>query len=530
MVDISGGRIFGITDGIRTVTIPANVISATLALPVSNDSRHGPNDQITAVVQNGAGYSRGTPYSATVTVWDNDTDPPQIDDDILADRPPSFIWRPVSDQFYTVGGSVGIVRLPRAISSKGSPVYSLSPSLPDGLSFNAAAHTITGTPAETLSRMLFTYTATDSDGNSATLHFYVTVDAASAHPPSPIVNVVEGNGEVTLIARKAGQTTVRAAVDGMTINAVVNVDDESVGTRLTLGDALVSADLAQLDFSVAVNDDILQSPPPKGFRISSSRSAVKITMRDGQGNEITRLTNPARVCLPVSDALLAEAAGKELALLLYEQDEGWRTLPNSRTEAEPDGNRLICADTTRFGPFATGYTVVPIPTPILTPTPTPTKKPNPDVIPTPTATPKLSATPASTATPMPSPTASQPTPTVAPIPSATPLPEPTTAPTASPTASQPTPTVAPIPSATPLPEPTTAPTAPPTTSRPTPTVAPIPPATPLPEPTVTPPVPLEDSNEPLDPALSLAILVAGTAAIVGVVLRICLNRTGPRAV
>ncbi|MCE2463183.1 MAG: hypothetical protein J4F46_04605, partial [Dehalococcoidia bacterium] len=273
-----------------------------------------------------------------------------------------------------------------------------------------------------------------------------------------------------------------------------------------------------------------QSPSPKGLRVSSSQTRVNITMRDGQGNEITRLTNPARVCLPVSDALLAEAAAQELALLRYEQDEGWRALPNSRTETEPDGSRLICADATRFSPLVTGYAVAPLRTPAPTATPTPTEKPEPRVIPTPTTIPKSSTTPESTVTLTLPPTASQPTPTVVPIPPATPLPEASHAPTAALTASQPTPTVAPILPTTPLPEATTASTAVPIASQPTPTAAPAPPATPLPEATVTPPVPPKDSNEPLDPALSLAILVAGTAAIVGIVLRICLNRAGPRAV
>ena len=530
MVGISSDKILGITDSVSLVTIPANLLSAVLALPVNNYNLRGPNGQITAIVQNGTGYNRGTPDSATVTVRDNDANPPRTDDDGPTDRAPSFVWRPVSDQSYTVGESVGTVRLPRAISSKGSPVYSLSPPLPDGLSFNAMAHTITGTPAEALSRMLFTYTATDSDGNSDTLRFYVTVDAAPAPPPAPIVDVVEGEGEITLIARRAGQVAIRATVGNTIINAVVNVDDECVGTRLTLGDGPVLEDLSHLDFCVAVNDDMLQSPPPNGFRISSSQSMVNITMRDGQGNEITRLTSPARVCLPVSDALLAEAAGQELALLHYEQDEGWRTLPNSRTTTEPDGSRLLCADTTHFSHFSTGYAVVPVPTPTPAATPTPTRKPEPGVIPTPTTNPKSSAIPASTATPTPRPTASQPTPTVAPTPPATPLPETTTAPTPAPTASRPTPTVAPIPLTILVPEDTVTPAAAPTASQPTPTAAPALPATPLPEATVTPPALPEDSNEPMDPALSLAILVAVTAAIVGIVLRICLNRTRPRTI
>ena len=530
IVSISSDRVFGITDGIRIVTIPANLISATLALSVNKDRRHGSNGQITAAVQNGAGYNRGTPDSTTVTVWDNDTDPAQADDDVTADRAPRFVWRPVKDQFYTVGESVGTVRLPPATSSKGSPVYSLSPSLPDGLSFNAVARTITGTPAEALSRIPFTYTATDPDGNSASLSFHVAVDSAPTPPPTPVLDVIESEGEITLIARQAGQATIRATVGDTAINTVVNVEDGTVGTRLTLGDDPVSADLAQLDFSVAISDHMLQSAPPKGFRISSSQSIVNITMRDGQGNEITRLTNPARVCLPVSDALLTAAADQQLALLHYEQDEGWRTLPNSRTETEPDGSRLICADATRFSPFAIGYAVVPIPTPTPIATPTPTKNPEPRVIPTPTTIPRSSATPAPTVTPTPAPTAFQPRPTVAPIPPASPLPEPTTTPAAAPTVSQPTPTVTPIPLAITLPEATTAPTPSPTASEPTPTAAPVLPATPLPEATVTTSVPQEDSGGPLHPALVLAILVAGTAAIVGVVLRICLNQAGPRGV
>ena len=53
--------------------------------------------------------------------------------------------------------------------------YALSPSPPDGLTFDADDRTVTGTPSVVMAETSYTYTATDADGDTATLTFTITV-------------------------------------------------------------------------------------------------------------------------------------------------------------------------------------------------------------------------------------------------------------------------------------------------------------------------------------------------------------------
>ena len=65
--------------------------------------------------------------------------------------------------------------LPVASGGNGSLTYSISPSMGNGLSFDASARRITGRPTNAASTALYTYTATDADGDTAILRITVTV-------------------------------------------------------------------------------------------------------------------------------------------------------------------------------------------------------------------------------------------------------------------------------------------------------------------------------------------------------------------
>ena len=78
------------------------------------------------------------------------------------------------------GEDAGATALPQADGGDGTLTYSLSPALPQGLSFAAATRTLSGTPSEA-GEFSMTYTATDEDGDEASFGFTITVDAA---PPT----------------------------------------------------------------------------------------------------------------------------------------------------------------------------------------------------------------------------------------------------------------------------------------------------------------------------------------------------------
>ena len=73
----------------------------------------------------------------------------------------SFGDNTISDQSWRKDEAITTLTLPQATGGSGSLTYSLSPSLPTGLSFDASARTITGTPSATSAQATYRYSATD---------------------------------------------------------------------------------------------------------------------------------------------------------------------------------------------------------------------------------------------------------------------------------------------------------------------------------------------------------------------------------
>ena len=100
---------------------------------------------------------------------------PIVTQAVAPNRTPTFGSTVVEDMTFTVGQHVNTSPLPSADGGDGDLEYRLSPVLSNGLQFNASSRAITGSPANALKRTRFTYTATDSDGDSASLGFHITV-------------------------------------------------------------------------------------------------------------------------------------------------------------------------------------------------------------------------------------------------------------------------------------------------------------------------------------------------------------------
>ncbi len=86
----------------------------------------------------------------------------------------SFGGAAVADQSWIKDLPIATLTLPAATGGNGTTTYSLSPSLPDGLSFDASARTISGTPTATTTKATYYYTATDGT-DTAALSFGVEV-------------------------------------------------------------------------------------------------------------------------------------------------------------------------------------------------------------------------------------------------------------------------------------------------------------------------------------------------------------------
>ena len=110
----------------------------------------------------------GVSASDTVRVTVTD-DPPR-----RVDSTPSFGDAAIADKRWKQSTAVTAFTLPTASGGDGALAYTLSPQLPDGISRDAG-HRISGTPSEPMVRTQYTWTATDADGDEATLAFSITV-------------------------------------------------------------------------------------------------------------------------------------------------------------------------------------------------------------------------------------------------------------------------------------------------------------------------------------------------------------------
>ena len=98
----------------------------------------------------------------------------------------------VADQSYTKDTAITTLTLPRASKTSDGPsttvgaiTYSLSPVLPDGLSFDSATRTVSGTPTATSTSATYIYTASMTGYDSASLSFAIEVTAPTPKPVDP---------------------------------------------------------------------------------------------------------------------------------------------------------------------------------------------------------------------------------------------------------------------------------------------------------------------------------------------------------
>ena len=90
--------------------------------------------------------------------------------------PPDFGDATIQDQTYTANTAITDLPLPRATHSSGSVTYSITPTLPAGLTFLEEPPTIRGTPSmESTEAVTYTYTATSGSRSTNTLTFSINV-------------------------------------------------------------------------------------------------------------------------------------------------------------------------------------------------------------------------------------------------------------------------------------------------------------------------------------------------------------------
>ena len=118
-----------------------------------------------------------TTYTWTATDADGDAAATTFTITVAADLAPTFGDATVADASYIQDSAIEPLVLPAATGGDGALAYTLTPEPPAGLVLDPATMTLSGTPTAALPATTFTWTATDADGDAATLSFTIAVEA-----------------------------------------------------------------------------------------------------------------------------------------------------------------------------------------------------------------------------------------------------------------------------------------------------------------------------------------------------------------
>ena len=232
-----------------------------------------------------------TEYTLTATDADNDAVPAPLTFKITveADTSPDFSTASVGDQTFIEGVTITDLVLPAATDGNAPLIYSLTPVLPAGLSFDANTRTISGEPSATMAETTYTLTATDADGDTGTLTFKITVEADTSPDfgTATIANQTYTNGvaiaDLQLPAATGGNAPLTYT---LTLPAGLTFDEDTrivsgtptetrvVATTYTLTATDANGDTATRTFSITVNSQ----RPAKPANVAVTGGTAQLTV------------------------------------------------------------------------------------------------------------------------------------------------------------------------------------------------------------------------------------------------------------
>ena len=299
-----------------TITIPAGEASATGTFSLDPtgdviDERDGESLSV-----EGSAASGVTVTGTMVTITDNEAtpsgitlsvDPTSVAEEadatdvtvtVETDTQPGLAA--IADQFYTRGVEIAALTLPSSSTGNSPLTYSLSPTLPAGLSFDAATRTLSGTPTGLQASTSYTYKVVDANANAneATQSFNITVLAPL--PSAPVnLQATAGDARVTLTWDTANDDTISSweyqQKEGMggTYGAWTSITNSDAGTT---AHALEN----------------LANDTEYFFRLRALNATGDGAASGGQSATPTAGNNPPTVQNPIADLTLSTGAMQDV--------------------------------------------------------------------------------------------------------------------------------------------------------------------------------------------------------------------------
>ena len=196
-----------------------------------------------------------------------------------AQQPELRFTKEVAAQRYTTGTAVSVT-LPAAAGGTPPLSYALTPDPPAGLSFDAAARVLSGTPSAAAAEATYTLTATDADGYSADLRFSITVTAAGTEEEE------EEDPAVTAAAKARGAELAKVLTSfGSAVAAdAVDVIGERFSAERPLILLVTGPDGPDLEPGAALAGARFTAPAPGGLAVwgRGSLSGFSTATEDGR--------------------------------------------------------------------------------------------------------------------------------------------------------------------------------------------------------------------------------------------------------
>ncbi|MCG2388080.1 putative Ig domain-containing protein [Staphylococcus epidermidis] len=206
----------------------------------------------------------------------------------------------IADQTQEVNTEIDPIKI-EATDNSGQAVTNKVDGLPDGVTFDEATNTISGTPSEVGSYDI-TVTTTDESGNSETTTFTIDVKDTTKPTVESIANQTqEVNTEITPIKIEAtdnsGQT-VKNKVDGLpdgvtfdeATNTISGMPSEVGSYDITVTTTDESGNATETTFTIDVEDTskpTVESIADQTQEVNTEITPIKIEARDNSGQAVT---------------------------------------------------------------------------------------------------------------------------------------------------------------------------------------------------------------------------------------------------